>query len=203
MTTGRASVERRGTGTGAMGRVDGTLISTQVAPVADRIFEVYEDEFREFQREHEARAQAGAQARDAMRTRTRTASTWRRSRRPPTRRSRQRQMMLRSRPSGAPSDDADEQRAAAAAAIDLLAGRGNLGAGIEHTIGAYTASTPSRKPLTSRTSRTCRRSGNGSWPRPLDSGKWSETTRQCWLGSGPPGPSMLRQTTTRSPSFAT
>ena len=33
---------------------------TQVAPVADRIFEVYEDEFREFQREHEARAQAGA-----------------------------------------------------------------------------------------------------------------------------------------------
>ena len=34
----------------------------EVAPVADRIFEVYEDEFREFQREHEARAQAGAQA---------------------------------------------------------------------------------------------------------------------------------------------
>ena len=32
----------------------------EVAPVADRIFEVYEDEFREFQREHEARAQAGA-----------------------------------------------------------------------------------------------------------------------------------------------
>ena len=37
---------------------------TEVAPVADRIFEVYEDEFREFQREHEARAQAGAQAGD-------------------------------------------------------------------------------------------------------------------------------------------
>ena len=34
----------------------------EVAPVADRIFEVYEDEFREFQREHEARAQAGGAA---------------------------------------------------------------------------------------------------------------------------------------------
>ena len=34
----------------------------EVAPVVDRIFEVYEDEFREFQREHEARAQAGGAA---------------------------------------------------------------------------------------------------------------------------------------------
>ena len=33
-------------------------------------------------------------------------------------------------------DDGDEQRAAARAAIDLLAGRGNLGAGMEHTIGS-------------------------------------------------------------------
>ena len=37
---------------------------SEVAPVADRIFEVYEDEFREFQREHEARAQAGAAQND-------------------------------------------------------------------------------------------------------------------------------------------
>ena len=104
-----------------------------VATVADRIFEVYEDEFREFQREHEARAQAGAaQAGDededddvvdmAAVAAAADAAV------------------------AAPDEDAavaairsafgeaDEQRAAAQAAIDLLAGRGNLGAGMEHTI---------------------------------------------------------------------
>jgi len=112
------------------------LISAQVAPVADRIFEVYEDEFREFQREHEARAQAGAQAGDAagdededgvdlaavgaaadaaIAAETDDAAV----------------AAIRSA-----FNDVDEQRAAAAAAIDELAGRGALGAGIEHTIGS-------------------------------------------------------------------
>ena len=112
------------------------MISAQVAPVADRIFEVYEDEFREFQREHEARAQAGAQAGDAagdededgvdlaavgaaadaaIAAETDDAAV----------------AAIRSA-----FNDVDEQRAAAAAAIDELAGRGALGAGIEHTIGS-------------------------------------------------------------------
>ena len=107
----------------------------EVAPVADRIFEVYEDEFREFQREHEARAQAGAQAQNdedededvvdmaavaaaadaAITAETDDAAV----------------AAIRSA-----FADADEQRAAAQAAIDELAGRGALGAGIEHTIGS-------------------------------------------------------------------
>ena len=112
------------------------MISAQVAPVADRIFEVYEDEFREFQREHEARAQAGAQAGDAagdededgvdlaavgaaadaaIAAETDDAAV----------------AAIRSA-----FNDVDEQRAAAAAAIDELAGRGALGAGVEHTIGS-------------------------------------------------------------------
>ena len=112
------------------------MISAQVAPVADRIFEVYEDEFREFQREHEASAQAGAQAQAdeddddddgvdaaavsaavdaAITAETDDAAV----------------AAIRSA-----FDDGDEQRAAARAAIDLLAGRGNLGAGMEHTIGS-------------------------------------------------------------------
>ena len=94
---------------------------------------MYEDEFREFQREHEARAQAGAQAQDeddedgvdmaavaaaadaAITAETDDAAV----------------AAIRSA-----FDDGDEQRAAARAAIDLLAGRGNLGAGMEHTIGS-------------------------------------------------------------------
>ena len=107
---------------------------SEVAPVADRIFEVYEDEFREFQREHEARAQAGAaQAGDededdgvdlaavaaaadaAIAAETDDAAV----------------AAIRTAFS-----EADDQRAAAAAAIDELAGRGALGAGIEHTIGS-------------------------------------------------------------------
>jgi len=107
----------------------------EVAPVADRIFEVYEDEFREFQREHEARAQAGAQAQadededeDVVDMAAVAAAA--------------------DAAVAAPDEDAavaairsafgeaDEQRAAAQAAIDLLAGRGNLGAGMEHTIGS-------------------------------------------------------------------
>ena len=113
-----------------------TAFSLQdVAPVADRIFEVYEDEFREFQREHEARAQAGAQAQNdedededvvdmaavaaaadaAVAASDEDAAV----------------AAIRSA-----FDDGDEQRAAAQAAIDLLAGRGNLGAGMEHTIGS-------------------------------------------------------------------
>ena len=107
---------------------------SEVAPVADRIFEVYEDEFREFQREHEARAQAGAaQAGDededdgvdlaavaaaadaAIAAETEDAAV----------------AAIRTAFS-----EADDQRAAAAAAIDELAGRGALGAGIEHTIGS-------------------------------------------------------------------
>ena len=110
------------------------MISAQVAPVADRIFEVYEDEFREFQREHEARAQAGAaQAGDededdgvdlaavaaaadaAIAAETDDAAV----------------AAIRTA-----FGEADDQRAAAAAAIDELAGRGALGAGIEHTIGS-------------------------------------------------------------------
>ena len=106
----------------------------EVAPVADRIFEVYEDEFREFQREHEARAQAGAAQNDedededgvdmaavaaaadaAITAETDDAAV----------------AAIRSA-----FGEADEQRAAAQAAIDLLAGRGNLGAGMEHTIGS-------------------------------------------------------------------
>ena len=106
-----------------------------VAPVADRIFEVYEDEFREFQREHEARAQAGAQAQAdededddgidiaavstaadaAIAAETDDAAV----------------AAIRSA-----FDDVDEQRAAARVAIDDLARRGNLGAGMEHTIGS-------------------------------------------------------------------
>ena len=109
--------------------------------MADRIFEVYEDEFREFQREHEARAQAGAQAGDAagdededededdgvdaaavsaavdaaITAETDDAAV----------------AAIRSA-----FDDDDERRAAARAAIDELVGRGNLGAGMEHTIGS-------------------------------------------------------------------
>ena len=105
------------------------MISAQVAPVADRIFEVYEDEFREFQREHEARAQAGDEDEDdgvdlaavaaaadaAIAAETDDAAV----------------AAIRTAFS-----EADDQRAAAAAAIDELAGRGALGAGIEHTIGS-------------------------------------------------------------------
>ena len=103
----------------------------EVAPVADRIFEVYEDEFREFQREHEARAQAGAaQAGDEEDDGVDMAAV----------------AAAADAAVAAPDEDAavaairsafgeaDEQRAAAQAAIDLLAGRGNLGAGMEHTI---------------------------------------------------------------------
>jgi hypothetical protein len=109
----------------------------EVAPVADRIFEVYEDEFREFQREHEARAQAGAaqaeagdedEDEDGVDTAAVAAAV--------------------DAAIAAETDDAavaairsafaeaDERRAAASAAIDELAGRGALGAGIEHTIGS-------------------------------------------------------------------
>ena len=113
-----------------------TAFSLQdVAPVADRIFEVYEDEFREFQREHEARAQAGAaqagdedEGEDGVDLAAVAAAA--------------------DAAIAADSDDAavaairsafndaDEQRAAAAAAIEELAGRGALGAGVEHTIGS-------------------------------------------------------------------
>ena len=107
---------------------------SEVAPVADRIFEVYEDEFREFQREHEARAQAGAaQAGDededdgvdpaavaaavdaVVVAETDDAAV----------------AAIRSA-----FHEADEQRVAAAVAIEELAGRGNLGGGMEHTIGS-------------------------------------------------------------------
>ncbi len=98
----------------------------EVAPVADRIFEVYEDEFREFQREHEARAQAGAQAQndeddDGVDMAAVAVAA---------------DAAVVADSDGAAVaairtafDDVDEQRAAARAAIDELVGRGNLGGG--------------------------------------------------------------------------
>ena len=107
---------------------------SEVAPVADRIFEVYEDEFREFQREHEARAQAGAAQNDEDEDEDGVDAAA--------------VAAAADAAVAAPDEDAavaairtafneaDEQRAAAQAAIDLLAGRGNLGASMEHTIGS-------------------------------------------------------------------
>ena len=98
-------------------------------------------------------------------------------------------------------NEEDEQQAAARAAIEELAGRGYLGAGMEHTIGSIYRVDALAEAFNMRP-RTCRAAREPPWPRPA---QWCRPANPLDAGgkqSSARADRGSRRRRRRSPSFA-